>query len=66
MRYFWINLWKKNLFIRIHQKVLALTILIFSIIFKLVRPFDAWPLFAGFIGVQMATFAGLLMQDKEV
>ena len=45
---------------------LVLTILIFSIIFTLVRPFAAWPLFAGFIGVQMATFAGLLMQDKEI
>ena len=45
---------------------LALTILIFSIVFTLVRPFAAWPLFAGFIGAQMVTFAGLLMRDKEV
>ena len=45
---------------------LVLTVLMLSIVFTLVRPFAAWPLFAGFIGVQMVTFAGLLMRDKEV
>ena len=45
---------------------LVLTMLILSIIFTLLRPFAAWPLFAGFIGVQMVPFAGLLMRDKEV
>ncbi len=45
---------------------LALTVLMFSVIFTLVQPLAAWPLFAGFIGVQLVTFAGLLMRDKEV
>jgi ATP synthase protein I len=44
---------------------LALTVLMFSIVFVLVRPLAAWPLFAGFIGAQLMTLAGLLMRDKE-
>ena len=45
---------------------LALTVLMFGIAFTLVRPLAAWPLFAGFIGAQLMTLAGLLMRDKEV
>ena len=44
---------------------LALTVVMFVIVFTLVRPLAALPLFAGFIGTQLATFAGLLLQDKE-
>jgi ATP synthase protein I len=44
---------------------LTLTVLMFGAVFVLVRPFEAWPLFAGFIGAQLATLAGLLMRDKE-
>ncbi len=44
---------------------LALTVLMFGIAFTLVRPLAAWPLFAGFIGAQLVTVAGLLMRDKE-
>ncbi len=40
---------------------LALTVLMFSIVFALVRPLAALPLFAGFIAAQLVTFAGLLM-----
>ena len=43
---------------------LALTVLMFSIVFALVRPLEAAPLFAGFIATQLATFAGLVMRDK--
>jgi ATP synthase protein I len=45
---------------------LALTVLIFSMVFTLVRPIAAWPLFAGFIGAQQVILAGFLMRDKEV
>ncbi len=45
---------------------LALTVLMFGIAFILVRPLAAWPLFAGFIGAQLMTLAGLLMRDKDV
>ena len=44
----------------------ALTVLMFSMVFTLVRPLAAWPLFAVFIGAQLATFAGFLMRDKAV
>ncbi len=44
---------------------LALTVLMFSIVFALVRPLDAAPLFAGFIAAQLATIAGLVMRDKN-
>ena len=43
---------------------LALTVLIFSIVFVLVRPLSAAALFAGFIAAQLMTFAGFLMRDK--
>ena len=44
---------------------LALTVLMFGTVFVMVRPLAAWPLFAGFIGAQLMTFAGFLMRDKE-
>ena len=45
---------------------LALTVIMFGTAFTLVRPLAAWPLFAGFIGAQLMTLAGLLMRDEEV
>jgi len=44
---------------------LAITVLMFSIVFVLVRPLAAAPLFTGFITTQLATFAGLVMRDKN-
>jgi ATP synthase protein I len=44
---------------------LALTVLMFSMVFLLVRPLQAGSLFAGFIAAQLATFAGLLMRDRK-
>jgi len=44
---------------------LALTVLMFSIVFALVRPLSAAPLFTGFIAAQLATLAGLVMRDKN-
>lgn len=44
---------------------LAITVLMFSLVFALVRPLAAAPLFAGFIATQLATFAGFLLQDKQ-
>jgi len=45
---------------------LALTVLIFSIVFTLVQPLAAAALFAGFIAAQLVTFAGLLMRQDQV
>ena len=42
---------------------LALTVLMFSIVFVTVRPLAAGALFAGFIAAQLVTFGGLLMRD---
>lgn len=42
---------------------LALTVLMFGVVFVLVRPLAAGALFAGFIGAQLMTFAGFLMRD---
>jgi ATP synthase protein I len=42
---------------------LALTVLIFSIVFSMVRPLSAAALFAGFIAAQLMTVAGLLLRD---
>ncbi len=42
---------------------LALTVLMFGIVFVAVRPLAAAALFAGFIAAQLVTFAGLLMRD---
>ncbi|MEJ2171500.1 F0F1 ATP synthase subunit I [Gammaproteobacteria bacterium] len=44
---------------------LALTVLLFSMVFILVRPLAAAPLFAGFIAAQLVTFAGLALQDGQ-
>ena len=44
---------------------LAITVLMFSIIFAAVRPLSAPALFAGFIAAQLMTFAGLLMRDTR-
>ena len=45
---------------------LMLTVLMFGTVFVLVRPLEAWPLFAAFIAAQLATLAGFLMREKEV
>ena len=42
---------------------LALTVLMFSIVFVSVRPLAAGSLFAGFIAAQLVTFAGFLLRD---
>ena len=42
---------------------LALTVLMFSLVFTLVRPLAAGALFAGFVGAQLVTFAGFFMRD---
>lgn len=42
----------------------ALTVLMFSMVFTLVRPLAAGALFAGFIGAQLVTLPGLLMRDS--
>ena len=44
---------------------LALTVLMFSSVFVLVRPLSAAALFAGFIAAQLMTFAGFLVRDKN-
>jgi ATP synthase protein I len=44
---------------------LAITVLMFSIIFAAVRPLSAPALFAGFIAAQLMTFAGLMMRDDR-
>jgi ATP synthase protein I len=42
---------------------LALTVLMFSIVFAFVRPLSAAALFAGFIAAQLVTFSGFLVRD---
>jgi len=42
---------------------LALTVLMFSIVFVTVRPLAAGSLFAGFIAAQLVTFAGFLLRE---
>jgi len=44
---------------------LALTVIMFTLIFTLVRPLAAGALFTGFIAAQLATFAGFLMRDRQ-
>ena len=44
---------------------LAITVLMFSIIFAAVRPLSVPALFAGFIAAQLMTFAGLLVRDGQ-
>jgi ATP synthase protein I len=45
---------------------LALTALMFGVVFALVRPLAAGALFTGFIAAQLVTFSGFLMRDKNV
>lgn len=42
---------------------IALTVLLFSLVFTLVRPLAAGALFAGFIAAQLVTFLGYFMRD---
>ena len=44
---------------------LGLTVLMFSIVFVLVRPLSAAALFAGFIAAQFMILAGLLLSNKR-
>jgi ATP synthase protein I len=44
---------------------LALTVLMFGMVFTLVRPIAAGVVFAGFIAAQLVTFSGFLMRDDE-
>ncbi len=44
---------------------LALTVIMFTIVFTLVRPISASALFTAFIAAQLATFAGFHMRDRE-
>lgn len=44
---------------------LALTVLMFSLVFTLVRPLAAGALFTGFIAAQLVTFSGFLMRDEH-
>lgn len=44
---------------------LALTVLMFGMVFALVRPLAAVALFAGFIAAQLVTFSGFLMRDSK-
>ena len=44
---------------------LGLTVLMFSLVFTLVRPLAAGALFVGFIAAQLVTFSGFLMRDKH-
>jgi ATP synthase protein I len=44
---------------------LALTVLMFGMVFTLVRPMSAAALFSGFIVAQLVTFSGFLMRDGE-
>ncbi len=42
---------------------LALTVIMFIMVFTLVRPLAVGALFAGFVAAQLATFAGFLMKN---
>ncbi len=44
---------------------LAITVVMFSVVFVLVKPLAVAALFAGFIAAQLMTFAGLLMRDGQ-
>jgi ATP synthase protein I len=44
---------------------LALTVLMFGIVFVTVKPLAAGSLFAGFIAAQLVTFAGFLLRDAR-
>lgn len=44
---------------------LALTVLIFTLVFTQVRPLNAAAVFAGFITTQLVTFSGFLMHHEQ-
>ena len=44
---------------------LGLTVLMFSVVFLLVKPLSVAALFAGFIATQLMAFAGFLLRDNE-
>ena len=44
---------------------IALTVLMFSLVFTLVRPLAAVPLFTGFIVATLVTFSGFLVRDRD-
>lgn len=44
---------------------LALTVLMFTLAFTLVRPLAAGALFTGFVAAQLVTIAGFLVRDKS-
>jgi ATP synthase protein I len=44
---------------------LALTVLLFSLVFTLVRPLSAAALFVAFIATQLVTLSGLLMRSAQ-
>ena len=44
---------------------LALTVLLFVLVFTLVKPLSAAALFAGFIATQLVTLSGLLMGREQ-
>jgi ATP synthase protein I len=44
---------------------IALTVLMFSLVFSQVRPLAVVPLFTGFIAAILVTFSGFLMRDRE-
>lgn len=44
---------------------LALTILLFTVVFTQVKPLSAAALFAGFITTQLVIFSGLLMRNEQ-
>jgi ATP synthase protein I len=44
---------------------LALTVLMFGVVFTQVKPLSAGPLFIGFVAGQLATLAGLLMGEAR-
>ena len=43
----------------------ALTVLMFSMVFSMVRPLNAAALFTGFIAAYLVTFSGFLMRDRD-
>lgn len=44
---------------------IALTVLMFSLVFTLVRPIAVGALFTGFIAATLVTFSGFLVRDRE-
>ena len=44
---------------------LALTVVMFTAAFLLIRPLAAGALFTGFVAAQLVTLSGLLMRDKK-